>query len=86
MNPREAYLKTLYTVSKTVPPEVWEKFKEALSVYVSDQIEKVIGSAPSQDVLIAVGYARYMREFRDEVKGIDELMKKMDKEKQRSTT
>jgi hypothetical protein len=81
MSAREEYLRTLYTVSKNTPPEMWEKFKVALSVYVSDQIEKVIGSAPSQDVLIAVGYARYMREFRDEVKNIDTLIQKMDKEK-----
>lgn len=86
MNAREEYLRSLYAVSKTTPPEVWVKFKEALSVYVSDQIEKVIGSAPSADIQIAVGYVRYMREFRDEVKNIDEHMKKMDKEKQRSTT
>ena len=81
MNSREAYLKTLYTVSKTVPPEIWEEFKKTLTAYVSDQIEKVIGSAPSQDIQIAVGYVRYMREFRDEVKGIDALIQKMDKEK-----
>lgn len=86
MNAREAYLRALYTVSKSTPPEVWESFKEALTVYVSDQIEKVIGSAPSQDIQIAVGYVRYMREFRDEVKGIDDAIRKMDKEKQRSTT
>jgi hypothetical protein len=81
MNPREEYLRTLYAVSKTVPPEVWEKFKSALSTYVSDQIEKVIGSAPSADIQIAVGYVRYMREFRDEVKNIDAHIQKMDKEK-----
>jgi hypothetical protein len=81
MNSREAYLRTLYAVSKTVPPEVWEKFKETLTVYVSDQIEAVIGSAPSADINIAVGYVRYMREFRNEVKGIDALIQKMDKEK-----
>ena len=81
MNQREAYLRTLYALSKSTPPDMWEQFKEALSVYVSDQIEKVIGSAPSQDIQIAVGYVRYMREFRDEVKNIDELVRKMDKER-----
>lgn len=81
MNSREGYIRALYLLSKNTPPDVWEKFKEALTVYVSDQIEKVIGSAPSQDIPIAVGYARYMREFRDEVKNIDALMQKMDKEK-----
>ena len=86
MNAREGYLRALYTVSKNTPPDVWDKFKEALTVYVSDQIEKVIGSAPSQDIQIAVGYVRYMREFRDEVKDIDNAIRKMDKEKQRSTT
>ena len=83
MNPREEYLRTLYTLSKSTPPEMWEKFKLALTAYVADQIEKVIGSAPSQDVLIAVGYARYMREFRDEVKDIDALIRKMDREKEK---
>jgi actin-like ATPase involved in cell morphogenesis len=86
VNQREAYLRALYALSKNVPPEVWDKFKESLIVYVSDQIEKVIGSAPSQDIQIAVGYVRYMREFRDEVKNIDTLIQKMDREKQRSTT
>lgn len=81
MNARETYIRALYTLSKSTPPEVWEKFKEALTVYVSDQIEKTIGSAPSQDILIAVGYVRYMREFRDEVKNIDAVIQKMDKEK-----
>ena len=44
MNAREGYLRALYTVSKNTPPDVWDKFKEALTVYVSDQIEKVIGA------------------------------------------
>jgi hypothetical protein len=83
VNPREGYIRALYTLSKSTPPDVWEKFKEALTVYVSDQIEKVIGSAPSADIQIAVGYVRYMREFRDEVKNIDDAIRKMDKEKNR---
>ena len=81
MNQREAYLRSLYMLSKSTPPDVWEKFKESLSAYVSDQIEKVIGSAPSQDIQIAVGYVRYMREFREEIKNIDALVQKMDREK-----
>ena len=81
MTARDDYLRALYRLSKSCPPEAWENFRVALGSYVSDQIEKVIGSAPSGDVQIAVGYVRYMREFRDEVKNIETMYQKVDKER-----
>lgn len=88
MNQREAYLRALYTISKNVHPDVWIKFVEALSAYTQDQMERVVTSVPTNEALLAIGMVRHMREFRDEVKNIDETIRKMDKdrEKQRSTT
>jgi hypothetical protein len=85
MNPREAYLRTLYTVSKNTHPDVWIKFVEALSAYTQDQMERVITSVPTNEALLAIGMVRHMREFRDEVKNIDDAIRKMDKEKNKGT-
>ena len=80
MNAREGYLRALYSVSKNVHPDVWIKFVEALSVYTQDQMERVVTSVPTNEALLAIGMVRYMREFRDEVKNIDIVYQKVDKE------
>jgi hypothetical protein len=78
---REAYIRALYALSKNVHPDVWVKFVEALSAYTQDQMERVITSVPTNEALLAIGMVRHMREFRDEVKNIDALYQKVDKEK-----
>lgn len=86
MNAREEYLKALYTVSKTVPPEIWANFVRVLTAYTLDQMERTVTSVPTNDALIAIGMVRHMREFRDEVKDIEATIRKMDKEKNRGGT
>lgn len=82
MTPREDYLRALFTVSKTTPPEVWTAFVNALTNYTWDQMERVITSAPTNDALIAIGMVRHMRELRDEIVNIEAIVRKMmDKEK-----
>jgi hypothetical protein len=83
MTAREAYIRALYAVSKSVHPDVWMKFVEALSAYTHDQMERVITSVPTNEALLAVGMVRHMREFRDEVKNIEMIYQKMDKEKEK---
>jgi hypothetical protein len=86
MNAREAYIRSLYMVSKNVHPEIWIKFVEALSAYTQDQMERVITSVPTNEALLAIGMVRHMREFRDEVKNIDTINQKMDKENKGKVT
>lgn len=81
MNAREEYLRALYSLSKNTPPDVWMKFVNALTVYTQDQMERVVISAPTNEALVAIGMVRHMREFREEVKNIEEAHRKMDKEK-----
>jgi hypothetical protein len=83
MTARDDYLKALYTVSKTTPPEVWVNFVNALTTYTWDQMEKVVISVPTNEALVAIGMVRHMREFRDEVKDIEATVRKMDKERNR---
>ena len=81
MTAREEYIRALFLLSKSTPPEIWSKFVVALGDYVSDQIERVVSNAPSADIHLAVGYVRYMREFRDEVKNIEVIYQKLDRTK-----
>lgn len=81
MSVREDYLRALYRLSKSTPPEVWEQFRMSLNIYASDQIERAITGTPVAEIHIAVGYARYMKEFRDEIRNIETIIQKMDKER-----
>jgi len=86
MNAREVYIRALYSLSKNVHPDVWIKFVEALSNYTQDQMERVVTSVPTNEALVAIGMVRHMREFRDEVKGVDVIYQKMDRENKGKTT
>lgn len=81
MTAREDYLRALYTLSKTCPPEIWVNFVKALTTYTADQMERTVVSVPSGEALIAIGMVRHMREFRDEVRDVETIIRKMDKEK-----
>ena len=82
MTAKEEYIRALYEVSKTTPPEVWQKFVSALIIYSFERMDQVVSSAHLEHAQAIIGYVRYMHEFREEIKNIDETYQKMGKERE----
>jgi hypothetical protein len=79
---KEEYVRALYTLSKSTPPEVWEKFVSALVLHSSERMEQLISAAALEDAQGIIGFVRCIREFRDEFKNIEATHQKMDKEQE----
>ena len=76
---RDVYIKEMFALAR-VNFDQWRRFIEAYRWYSMEQIELML-SAPSGELHVAVGRARQMLLFLDEIQNVEDTYKKiMDKQ------
>lgn len=78
---RDDFIAALFQLSKASQPEAWDKFLRVFDSYVAYELERGL-SSQTQDVLISVGMGRRLREMRDDFKNVEEIYRKITKERE----